>query len=185
MWVRWYAKVLEQSLYLSPLTGQPQITRLSSLVAMVEQICGAPESLHYQRISLVYEVMKLVGEDYRMTLREIFARITNINERIDELSDDEVGELLGGLKRLEDCKEKLFLMFLNKKKNDGAWDFISQLRKDVDKVKDKRESLRLVRFQTSGSQPADGGSRPLAIVLPPRGKRWLDVDWNPLVVSPA
>lgn len=108
-----------------------------------------------------------------MTLREIYARISEIGERIRDLSEQEVKEVSDDLKTLEDCKEKLFLiMFLNKKKKDGAnWDLIGQMRKDAEKVMQRREVLRLVvTFQGSGST-----HRPL--VSATSGKRWLDVDW--------
>lgn len=151
---------------------------------MVEQICRAPDSLHYQRISMVYEVMKLVGEDYRITLREIFNRVTELGEKlIEELSSEEGEELLNDLKRLEDCKEKAFLMFLNKKKSDGTWDSIAQLRRDVEGVKQRRESLSLVAFQGSGLTRFDGPpSAELSLVVP-SGKRWLDVQWNNWAVN--
>lgn len=144
----------------------------------------APESLHYQRVTLIHEVMKLVGEDYRMTMREILARIVEFEKRIDDSSDDELNDFWVCLKKIEDCKEKVLLMFLNKKKNDGGWDLIEETRKEVEGAKQRRESLRMVRFQgtRSGRGGARGGEiRPLGT----RGKRWLDVAWNPLVVRQA
>ena len=148
---------------------------------MVEQICESPESLHCQRINLVYEIMKLVGEDYRMTMREILVRTAELGKRIDDLSDEELNDFWVGLKKLEECKQKVVLMFMNKKMNDGGWDLIAQMRKDVEGVKRRRESLRLVEFQGSGSTRLGGEIRPLRT----RGKRWLDVPWNSLVVSQA
>lgn len=195
-WVRWYAAVLEQGLFLghlSRLTGQngealgqristtSLLNEMGLLVGTVEQICESPESLHCQRINLVYEIMKLVGEDYRMTMREILVRIAELGKRIDDLRDEELNDFWVGLKKLEECKEKVVLMFLNKKMNDGGWDLIAQMRKDVEGVKQRRERLRLVEFQGSGSTRLDGEIRPLGT----RGKRWLDVPWNPLVVSQA
>ncbi|KAJ8426639.1 hypothetical protein Cgig2_029823 [Carnegiea gigantea] len=145
----------------------------------------APDSLHYQRISMVYEVMKLVGEDYRITLREIFNRVTEFGEKvIEELSNEEAEELLSDLKRLEDCKEKVFLMFLNKKKSDGTWDSIAQLRRDVQAAKQRTESLSLVAFQGSGLARFDGpppSAESRSVI--PRGKRWLDVQWNHVAVN--
>ena len=157
------------------------LNEMGLLVGMVEQICQSPESLHYQRINLVHEVMRLVGEDYRMTMREILARIAELGKRIDDLSDEDLNDVWFGLKKLEDCKEKVVLMFLNKKMNDGGWDLIAQMSKDVEGVKHRRASLRLVKFQGSGSTRLGGEIIPLRT----RGKRWLDVPWNPLVVPQA
>lgn len=130
---------------------------------------------------MVYEVMKLVGEDYRITLREVFARVTQFGERkIEELSDEGVEKLLDDLRRLENCKEKAFLMFLNKKRSDGTWDSIAQLRMDVEGLKQRRESLRLVTFQGSGSTRLGGPQVAESRSVVPRVKRWLDVEWNSL-----
>ncbi|KMT19768.1 hypothetical protein BVRB_1g008250 [Beta vulgaris subsp. vulgaris] len=184
-WVRWYADVLDYSL---ALTRKNRGERLSSLVGMLEVICGAPQSLHYQKISLIYEVMKLVGEDYRMIMREINTKINQFGKRfIQDLSDELLGNLLGDLKRIENCKERMFLMFLNKKKNDGVWELIEEVRKDVEEVKVKRENMKLVVFHPTESTRVEdkrvSESRSLAVVPAPRAKRWLDVDWNPLVAS--
>jgi len=157
---------------------------LNSLVGMVEQICRAPDSLHYQRISMVYEVMKLAGEDYRITLREIVNRVTEFREKlIEELSSETVEELLNDLKRLEDCKEKVFLMFLNKKKSDGTWDSIAQLRRIVEEVKQRRQNLSLVAFQGGELTGLAGPPSAESKSVVPRGKRWLDVQWNHLAVN--
>lgn len=159
-------------------------------MGVVEKICGAPETLHYQRISLIYEVMKLIGEDYRMIMREISTVINQFGKkRIQDMSDELLEELLLDLKKLENCRERLFLMFLNKKKNDGVWELIEEVRKDVEEVKLRRENMRLVKFQrTQSTRVAENRvdeSGSVAVVAKRPGKRWLDVDWNPLVASYA
>lgn len=192
-WVRWYADVLDCGLALSRRRngGGGGGERLRLLVGMVEMICGAPETLHYQRISLIYEVMKLIGEDYRMIMREISTVINQFGKkRIQDSSEELIEELLTDLKRLENCREKVFLMFLNKKKNDGVWELIEEVKKDVEEVKEKRGNMKLVPFQGSESTHMAENhvdeSRSVVVVPPPpprHGKRWLDVEWNPLVAS--
>ncbi|GAB4861309.1 hypothetical protein Ancab_036470 [Ancistrocladus abbreviatus] len=218
-WVRWYAGVIEQSLIVSRILGFyfssslpssnryqriDKILRLSSknllkeleaLVGMLEQICRAPESLDYQRISLIYEVMKLVGEDYRMNMREIFSRVSEFGVRIERLSLDELNELLEILMKLEDCKEKLILMFLNKKKNDGVWESIRETKVNVEVIKGKRENMKLVRFEGrtgEGSEWDRFGERvsesrdSSQMLLPaPCGSRWLDADRKAITLSMA
>ncbi|GMH22560.1 hypothetical protein Nepgr_024403 [Nepenthes gracilis] len=167
-WVRWYADVIEQSLInsrilgfyisspLSRIDSKEQILGLSSpnllneletLVSMMEQICRAPESLHYQRISIVYEIMRLVCEDYRLILREIFTRLSEFGARIERLSVDELNELLLDVIKLEDCRGKLSLIFMNKKKNNGVWDLLGEMKANVGMVKERKENMRLVTFE--------------------------------------
>ncbi|KAL2925411.1 hypothetical protein RDABS01_019776 [Bienertia sinuspersici] len=108
-------------------------------------------------------------------MREINSNLNQFQfaeKSIEKLNHEVLQELLDNLKRIEDCKQKLLLMFLNKKKNDGIWELIEELRKKVEEVKQKKEE--------NSSQ-----SRSHVIVPPPRVKRWLDVEWNPLVASLA
>ncbi|CAO2821370.1 unnamed protein product [Amaranthus hypochondriacus] len=182
-WVRWYADVLVYSI------SRNRGERLNWLVGMVEIICKSPDSLYYQKLGLIYEVMKLIGEDYRMIMREITNKINQFgnNKRIiEDLNDDLLEDLLGDLKRLKNCRQKLFLMFLNKK-NDGIWELIDEVEKHFECVKEKRKNMRLVMFQgTESTRVADNRvseSTQLAVVpVLPRGKKWLDVEWNRLVV---
>ncbi|GAB4844978.1 hypothetical protein Ancab_038371 [Ancistrocladus abbreviatus] len=172
-WVRWYAGVIDQSLIVSRILGlyvfslsssnghrridqKERILRLSSpnllreleaLVWMVEEISRAPESLNYQRICFIYEIMKLVGEDYRMTMREIFSRVSEFGVRIERLNVDVLNVLSENLIKLDDCREKLILMFLNKKKYDGVWELIRETKVKAEVIKGQRENMKLERFE--------------------------------------
>ncbi|XP_021740292.1 putative clathrin assembly protein At4g40080 [Chenopodium quinoa] len=186
-WVRWYGDVIDHGVGLSRRKNRGGGERLGLLINMVEVICGAPESLHYQRISLIYEVIKLVGEDYRMIMREINALINQFGKkRIQDLSNDSIGELLNDLKRLQNCREKLVLMFLNKK-NDGVWELIEEVRKDVEEVKERRENMKLLKLERSEStrvaENRVGELISVSVVPPRRNRRWLDVEWNTMVAS--
>lgn len=113
--------------------------KIEGLVPFVEQISRVPESLHLQRNELVYEVVKLVGEDYRNVRREVLLRLEEIGNRMENLDVGEVSELVGYLRRLEECKEKLVLLFVNKGKNSGFWDLIKETKTKGLKMKGEIE----------------------------------------------
>ncbi|RDX89839.1 putative clathrin assembly protein, partial [Mucuna pruriens] len=145
-WVRWYANVLEHVLTVSRVLGyyyaisdaaEREVSGLSSgvllceirgLVDFVEQVSHAPESLQLQRIELVYGVVRLVCEDYGSVQREIVRRVEEGGERVGNLDVGELRELVGCLKRLEGCRERLLVLFVNRKRNDAFWDLIGRIR---------------------------------------------------------
>ncbi|CAK9163583.1 unnamed protein product [Ilex paraguariensis] len=168
-WVRWYAGVLERNLMitrvlgsyfsvsssvkidldkvkdsLSSLLNSDLLRELDSLVGMVEEICRAPESLNYQQNALVYEIMRLVSEDYRSTQYQIMIRLSEFGDRIDGLSSSESAELNCCLKRLLDSKEKLVGLFANKKRNDAFWDLINHTKMQIQKLEEERERGRML-----------------------------------------
>lgn len=153
-WVRWYAGILEQiltvsrvlgyylnswkdnqekkdtSLDLLGLSNADLLYKIEALVVFVEQISFVPESLYLQRNELVYEIVRLIGEDYRSVQGEILSRLEELGKRIMEniLDVGELNELLSYLKILEESKEKLVLLFVNRRKNNGFWDLINQTK---------------------------------------------------------
>lgn len=149
-WVRWYAGVLEQSLTVSRVLGYylnasresqeskkiilsnasnaDLLYKVEALVGFVEQISHVPDSLHLQRNELVYEVVRLVGEDYRSVQVEILLRVEKLGERMDDLDVGELNELVGYLGRLEETQEKLVLLFVNRKRNNGFWDLVQKTK---------------------------------------------------------
>ncbi|RDX86448.1 putative clathrin assembly protein, partial [Mucuna pruriens] len=150
-WVRWYAGVLEYSLTVSRvlgyyLNGQGQerkslvwgvsnadlLYKLEALVGFVEQISHVPDSLHLQRNELVYEVVRLVGENYRCVQGEIILRLEELRERMEGsgsgLDVGELNELVGYLGRLDESHQKLLLLFVNRRKNSGFWDLVERTR---------------------------------------------------------
>uniref|UniRef100_A0A2N9GR43 ENTH domain-containing protein n=1 Tax=Fagus sylvatica TaxID=28930 RepID=A0A2N9GR43_FAGSY len=165
-WVRWYAGLLELSLMISRVLGyyfysssckdnkdkadkvlslfNSDLSReIDVLVDFTERICEAPD-LHFQRNNLVYEVVRMVSEDYSLVQSEILVRVVELGNRMENMSYGELTQFLNPLKRLEDCKEKLLLLFVNREMNDGLWDLISQMKKKVLMVKGKREEVKLV-----------------------------------------
>ncbi|XP_061371782.1 putative clathrin assembly protein At4g40080 [Gastrolobium bilobum] len=154
-WVRWYASVLEQSLTVSRVLGYYMssslnerskkdaqerkclvlglsnadlLYKLEGLVVFVEQISRVPESLHLQRNELVYEVVRMVGEDYRSVQGEILLRLEELGNRMEDMDVGELSELVDYLKRLEESQEKLVLLFVNRRKNNGFWDLVKEIK---------------------------------------------------------
>lgn len=151
---------------LSVLLNSDLLWEVDVLVDDVERISDAPESLHLQRNSLVYEVVTLVGEDYRLVQRELWVRFKELGDRMEGLSSSELTRLLGAVKRLEDCRERLVLLFVNRKKNGAFWDLIRQTKTKLVEMKEKREQRRL-EWTTSGLDNTSESTR----------------FWNPFVES--
>ncbi|KAF5198010.1 ENTH/ANTH/VHS superfamily protein [Thalictrum thalictroides] len=160
-WIRWYARYLETLLSTSTTMGffltsssmdkdDERVEKISSLlnkdllreldvlVNLHEEICKAPELLNVQANQLVYGTMNLVEEDKCFAQREIMIRVNELEERIGHLSFADSVELVCVLKRLEICKEKLLLLFLNKKGSLGItiWDSIDELKEKIGESKD-------------------------------------------------
>ncbi|XP_062157564.1 putative clathrin assembly protein At4g40080 [Alnus glutinosa] len=181
-WVRWYAGFLEQNLMVSKVLGHylcssprannkedkedtaltfsnSDLSReLDVLVDFAEQIGEAPESLHLQRNDLVYEVVRMVSEDYRLAQSEIFLRVVELGNRVENLSYDEMTHVLKALKRFEDCKERLLLLFANRKKNDGLWDLISETKVKLLAMIQKIDEMRLVMVRMGRRDDAGSAS---------------------------
>lgn len=148
-WVRWYAAVLEQLLTVSRILGYylnsnnnlskkdslilnasnaDLLYKLECLVVFVEQISGVPESLELQKTELVYEIVRMIGEDYRNVQGEILLRLEELGKRMEDLDIGELNELLNYLKRLEESKENLVLLFVNRRKNNRFWEMIKEIK---------------------------------------------------------
>lgn len=114
----------------SSLLNSGLLIEMNALVGIIEEICRIPNSLDLQRNDLVYEAMRLVGEDYRLIQQEIFVRLCEFEDREGELSYGESVELGMLLKRLVGCKERLKEVLM-KKRNDAFWDSICRIQKKV------------------------------------------------------
>lgn len=217
-WVRWYAGVLEQSLSVSRVLGyylnsssnnnaknrslieerkylgvsnSDFLYKIESLVGFVEQVSRAPESLHLQRNDLVYEVVKLVGEDYRCVQSEIFLRVEELGNRMENLDVGELAELLNYFKRLENSKERLVLLFVNRKKNDVFWELVNETKKKAALMKEETEGrwLTVVKGRrdqfTESTRYTNPFLEPGQWVPVQPDDRWLGVNRFPLSVSTA
>jgi hypothetical protein len=66
--------------------------------------------------------------------------LEELGRRIDEDFDvGELNELPSYLKRLEESKEKLVLLFVNRRKNNGFWELIKKIKMKGLKKKDEIE----------------------------------------------
>ncbi|KAF8404669.1 hypothetical protein HHK36_009557 [Tetracentron sinense] len=186
LWVRWYARVLEQLLLCSRVLGfflcsssytsekdtveekvsallnRDLLREIDALVGVIEEICRAPDSVHVQGNSLVYEVMEFVRTDYLSAQNEILLRVIEFRERLDSLSFGESVELVCTLKRLEECKERLLLLFMNTKTTtESIWDLVSEIKNNLGMMKECRNDGRLVRTgrRERGSESARFGGQ--------------------------
>ncbi|KAK2989385.1 hypothetical protein RJ640_023450 [Escallonia rubra] len=215
-WARWYAGVLERNLITSRVLGSffsssssiqnnqahkdreilrallnsDLVRETDALVCMVEEICRVPDTLYNQRNDLVYEAMRLVGEDYRTTQHYIMRRLGELGDRLDGLSRGESAELASCMKRLEDCKERLVEMFVNRKRNVEFWDLVSQTKMKAAKLEEERGMVLVNMGRKVGeAAPSRFGKRVVepsqSLRLLPCGGQWLDVDRVHLTVSTA
>lgn len=208
-WVRWYAGVVEQNLMVSRAIGyylnsskkdkeEKALALLDSdlaveievLVEFVVRICDAPNSLDLQRNNLVYEVVRAAGEDYRSVQREILARVKEVGDRVgsvEGVNSDELTQLIDALERLEGCKGKLMLLFLNRTRNDGFWDTVRETKAMLVETKKKKEEKSLVRFvgrdeSAESTQFWNPFLEPGQLLLLPSGGGWLDFGPTPIAV---
>ncbi|KAM1023229.1 hypothetical protein TB2_044012 [Malus domestica] len=213
-WVRWYAGVIEQNLMVSRAIGyylnstktdgnkrdkeEKALALLDSdlameievLVEFVVRICDAPDSLELQKNNLVYEVVRAAGEDYRSIQREIVVRVKEVGDRIDSvegLSSDELTRLIDALERLESCKGKLMLLFVNRKRNDGLWELGKETKARLVEMKEKREEKRVVVFMgrnesAESTQCWNPFLEPGQLLLLPSGGAWVGLGPTPIAV---
>lgn len=213
-WVRWYAGVIEQNLMVSRAIGyylnstktdgnkrdkeEKALALLDSdlameievLVEFVVRICDAPDSLELQKNNLVYEVVRAAGEDYRSIQREIVVRVKEVGDRIDSvegLSSDELTRLIDALERLESCKGKLMLLFVNRKRNDGLWELVKETKARLVEMKEKREEKRVVVFMgrnesAESTQCWNPFLEPGQLLLLPSGGAWVGLGPTPIAV---
>ncbi|MED6158107.1 hypothetical protein PIB30_029675 [Stylosanthes scabra] len=184
-WVRWYARLIEQSLTVSRILGYylryssssssntiqdskslivgksiaDLLYKMGALVAFLEQISKVPESLELQKKELVYEVVKLVGEDYRSVQREVVMRLEEMEGRMENLDVGEVNELVGYLKRIEACKEKIVMLFVNKGRKGGFWNLVREMKEKGLKMKGEIEGKWLTVVVASNAAAAADSTR--------------------------
>ncbi|KAL3527588.1 hypothetical protein ACH5RR_012244 [Cinchona calisaya] len=173
-WVRWYARYVEILLsnsrvlgyFLGSTTGsvekdkqeerissslnQNLIKDVDSLVGMIEEICEVPDPSFVEGNKLLNEVISLLGNDYLSTVNELLSRLGEFNERLGCLSFGESVELVCVLKRLEDCKEKLSLLFKVKKPStETLWGLVTELEEKIETLKVEKEERKLLTWGKS------------------------------------
>jgi hypothetical protein len=173
LWVRWYAGALERYLITNSILGRIEgdsmnllnydlMREIEALVNFVEEICTAPDSIHYQRINLVFEIVRMVSEDYRLSQHYMMTKLGELERRVERLREDELEDLTRCLNRLEACRERLTLLFGNRKRNDAFWELVSEtngaFRRKIEEDREKRvvkyesESTRLIKRVAESDQ---------------------------------
>lgn len=146
---------------ISSFLNQDLIRDVDSLVGVIEEICKVPDPGFVEGNRLLHEVIGLLCNDYLSTVNEILSRLSETNERLSCLSFGVSVELVCALKRLEDCKEKPYLLFTVKKPStDTLWGLVGELKGKVDKLKVEKEARKLL---TRGK--SDKGSESARFVL--------------------
>ncbi|PSS19580.1 Clathrin assembly protein [Actinidia chinensis var. chinensis] len=199
-WVRWYGAVLESNLIASRILGvyissssdltqnMHTITSLLNsdlmreidvLVGIVEELSNFPDSLHCQQNNLIYEAVNLAGEDYRSTQSQIGARLSECVDRIDESSFGESAELTRCLVRLQECRERLVALFVNRQRNDAFWDLVRETKVKAEEERDRGRWAVTVSESTRFEERVKGPSQRLMLAY---GGVW---DRVALTVMPA
>lgn len=182
-WVRWYGEYVENLLVASRVlgfflgaeklggdSGEERISAISnaeliremeSLVGLLEQICKQPEILVASGNKLVHEIVGLVGDDSLSAINEISVRVTEFGERLSCLSFVDSVELACALKRAEDCKERLQLLYFAKKDmNEGFWSVVGEIKERVWMETEAKEGKLVVNIRTDkGTESARFGER--------------------------
>ncbi|KAI3504974.1 hypothetical protein L1887_26802 [Cichorium endivia] len=160
-WAQWYACFLKSNLSASTILGyflssskieiekkkenlkfslyMDLFKEIEALVLTIEEICRAPSSLYCQTNDIVYEVMRLVGEDYRTTQYQLINRLAELNERLHSLRTNELTGLIRCLERLEGCKGRLTELFMNRKRNESFWELESEVMTKLMRLKKDAE----------------------------------------------
>lgn len=98
-------------------------------MGFIKQTSHILDSFHLQRNELVYEVVRFVGENYRSVQGEILMCLEQLGGRMME-DVGELNTLVRYLERLGETREKLVLLFLNKRKNNEFWDLVKKTKEN-------------------------------------------------------
>ncbi|KAK6923808.1 AP180 N-terminal homology (ANTH) domain [Dillenia turbinata] len=153
-WVRWYARYLEQLLSTSRVLGfflcssssildkdrgedavssllnNDLVKEVGSLVSLIEETRRIPESLHVNYNNLIFEIIGLVGDDYKSAVDEVSLRVNEFRERLSHLSYGDSVEFVCCMKRLEDCEERLTVLFpmMRRALLDRFWGLVREMK---------------------------------------------------------
>lgn len=126
------------------------IKELDSLIVLIEEICKAPNNLAADGDRLVMEIMGLLLSDYLSSVNEIQLRLGEFNERVSSLSFGDSVELVCGLKRLQDCRERLSALYVVSKPSiEMMWGSVQELKDRIGML--NREGGRFLTWGTRGN----------------------------------
>lgn len=155
---------------LTGLLSSDLIKEIKALVDIVEEICRAPDGLITQQNNLVHEAMKLISEDYRSTQQKIYSRFTELDGQVDRLNSGELDELIMCLRKLEESKERLVVLFVNRKRNDAFWELVSGTKINFVRVRKEREMVLAISESTQLEKRVGAPSQLLMRLLPHGGR---------------
>ncbi|XP_031115023.1 putative clathrin assembly protein At4g40080 [Ipomoea triloba] len=170
-WVRFYARYLETLLFASRILGYfvsasstaPEnlgrderisaflnhdlIRDVDSLVVLIEETCKAPDSFLLESNKLIHEIMRLLSDDNFSILDETLSRLTELKQRMDCLSFGDSVELALALRRLEDCTERLSVLFTEQKSSiENSSSLAIELREKIETSTRVCKERRLLSF---------------------------------------
>ncbi|WCJ35682.1 ENTH/ANTH/VHS superfamily protein [Euphorbia peplus] len=170
-WVRWYSSVLEHNIKVSTfleynifsslsnnekeekvwaLMSKDLLGEIEILVDFVNVTSQFPDSsLDMLKNDLIYEIVRLVSDDYRAVQLEILIRVGELRNRIPSLSTGELSRVMGELRRLESMKERFSKLFMNRNRNDGLWELVGETNKEIAKVINKNGNIKLLKMGTA------------------------------------
>ncbi|XP_015057201.1 putative clathrin assembly protein At4g40080 [Solanum pennellii] len=167
-WIRFYSRYIESLLYTSRILGyflsssssyntdekistflnSDLIRDVDSLVQLIEETVKLPDSLLLDGNKLLYEVIGLLNSDYLSTVNELLIRLSEFSERLSCLSFGDSVELSFILKRLEECKERLSILFsIKKPSTESLWCSVSELSIKINDLKVDFSKRKLITFE--------------------------------------
>ncbi|KAL1569667.1 putative clathrin assembly protein [Salvia divinorum] len=178
-WVRWYARFLETLLStsrtlgyflcsssssslkenherrISSLLNLDLIKELDSLSLLIEEICRAPDNLTVEGGVIVKEITALFLDDYISAVNELLLRLSELNERVSSLSFGDSIEVICGLKRLQNCKERLSDLYsVEKPSIEMMWGLVQDLKDRIETLNKEGGKFLTWRTRESGTESA-------------------------------
>lgn len=109
-------------------------------------MCKVPDSLLVEGNKLLYEVMSLLGNDYLSAVNEVLLRLSEFKIRLSCLSFGDSVDLVCVLKRLENCQERLLVLFTMKKPStETLWELVEELKSKLVMVNMYNDGRKLGR----------------------------------------
>ncbi|KAG6399773.1 hypothetical protein SASPL_141258 [Salvia splendens] len=175
-WVRWYARFLETLLSTSRILGYflsssirfNQENRISSLLnldlikeidslsLLIEEISRSPDNFTEEGGGvIVKEITALFLDDYISSVNELLLRLTELGERVGTLSFGDSVEVVCGLKRLQNCRERLSDLYsVEKPSIEMMWGLVQELKDRIEMVNNEGGKFLTWRTRESGTESA-------------------------------
>ncbi|KAI4366554.1 hypothetical protein MLD38_022417 [Melastoma candidum] len=153
----WDGQVSEK--WISGLGNSELLSETEGLADVLECACKMPSMSGHD---LVCEITSKVIEDYGATRCEILKRVHEISDRIDGvlMGDGAIDVDVDGfgrvLERIRDCEANAYVVFGNKRNNDGLWEAVAHTNRKVAEVVERRARKSIVIYAESVRLDASG-----------------------------